>query len=147
MESSQSIALISRSAQLFRARQDALCADEYLGGHGAVSRDAELVSSPTRDVDAALPILDADFPISIFLRARQYALCAVASRPALRASVFVRSHAACSATFALWRVCDATRAPRGDANSFSRAPAGLTAALARGLSVGSLMRARRGVLR
>ena len=63
MESSQSITLISRSAQLFGARQDALCADEYLGGHGAVSRDAELVSSPTRDVDAALPILDADFAL------------------------------------------------------------------------------------
>ena len=42
---------------------------------------------------------------------------------------------------------DATRARRGDANSFSRAPAGPTAAFARGLSGGSLMRARRGVLR
>ena len=66
MESSQSITLISRSAQMFKAQEDALCADDYLGGHGAVSRDAELVSSPTRDVDAALPILDADFPIGTF---------------------------------------------------------------------------------
>ena len=42
MELSRSITLISRSAQCFWARQDALCAVEYLGKHGAVSRNARL---------------------------------------------------------------------------------------------------------